>query len=243
MPLPAVEIRKLTKQFRVRHGWFKSRILTALEDVSFSVLPGEAFGLIGRNGSGKSTLLRVLSTILIPTAGQAWMNGIPVSSVRSIKGLVGVIPPIPCGFSGELTGRQNLEFFAVLQRLEPAAIGGRVEQLLERVGIADLGSQPFWTYSTGQRQRLNIARALLHDPPILLFDEPTRSLDPWAAREIRSWIKDELIRRRSKTLLVASNQAEEVAQLCDRIAFLRNGKTLFTGSAREAQEFSAADLC
>jgi ABC-2 type transport system ATP-binding protein len=242
MPTPAIEIRNLTKQFRVREKWFRSRKLTALEDVSFSIGSGEAFGLIGPNGSGKSTLLRILSTVLIPTAGQAWVQGVPVSRPRSIKALLGVIPSEAKGFSRELSGRQNLEFFAALQRLGLAAVRGRVEQLLERVGIAGLGEQPVWTYSTGQRQRLNIARALLHDPAILLFDEPTKGLDPRTAGEIRLWIREEMIHRQGKTLLIASNQMEDIGELCDRVVLLWKGRSTFTGLAKEAQELSAANL-
>ena len=224
MPPPAIEIRNLTKQFYVREGWFRSRRVTALEDISFSIGMGESFGLIGPNGSGKSTLLRILSTVLIPTSGQAWVKGVPVCRPRSIKPLIGVVPSEAKGFSRELSGRQNLEFFAALQRLEPPAVRDRVERLFERVGIAELGEQPVWTYSTGQRQRLNIARALLHDPAILLLDEPTKGLDPWTAGEIRLWIREEMIRRQGKTLLIASNQMEDIDKLCDRVVSLRKGK-------------------
>ena len=239
---PDIEIRNLTKRFRIWEGWFRSRRVIALEDVSFSIGTGEAVGLIGCNGSGKSTLLRILSTVLVPTSGQAWIHGIPISRVRSIKTLIGVVPSEAKGFSRELTGSQNLRFFAALQRLEPAAAHRRVEQLLERMGIADLGKQPVWTYSTGQRQRLNVARALLHDPPILLFDEFTKGLDPWASREIRLWIREELIHRQKKTLLIASNQMEDIGELCDRAVLLRQGRSVFMGSAKEAQKLSVVDL-
>ena len=230
---PAIEVRNLTKQFYVRDGWFRPRRVTALDGVSFSVGAGESFGLIGPNGSGKSTLLRILSTVLIPTSGGAWVRGIPVARVRAVKAMIGVIPSEARGFSRELSGRQNLEFFGVLQRLEPAAVRDRAEQLLERVGIADLSEQPVWSYSTGQRQRLNIARALLHDPPILLCDEPTKGLDPWAAGEIRLWIREDLVRRQGKTLLIASNQMEDVEATCDRVALLRKGTSIFVGRMEE----------
>ncbi len=235
MSTPAIEVRNLTKQFRVREGWFRSRRVAALEDVSFAVGPGEACGLLGPNGSGKSTLLRILSTVLLPTSGEAWIGGISVSLADRIKALMGVVPSEPRGFSRELTGKQNLSFFATLQRLEPERIPHRTEHLLRRVGIAGLGEQPFWTYSTGQRQRLNIARALLHEPPILLFDEPTKGLDPWTAGEIRLWIREELVRRQEKTLLVASNQMEDVETMCDRVVLLRKGRLTFVGRAEEAE--------
>lgn len=239
MPTPAIEARNLTKQFHVREGWFRSRRVTALEGVSFTVGEGEVCGLAGPNGSGKTTLLRVLSTVLLPTSGGAWIRGMPVSCTRQIKALIGVVPSEARGFSRELTGQQNLRFFATLQRLEPARIRHRVDELLHRVGIAELAEQPVWTYSTGQRQRLNIARALLHDPPVLLFDEPTKGLDPWTAGEIRLWIKEELIRRQGKTLLIASNQMEDVRAMCDQVVLLRKGSATFIGPAEEADELPA----
>lgn len=235
----AIEVRRLGKRFQYRDRWFRAHTIVALKEVSFSVAQGESFGLLGPNGSGKSTLLRILSTLLLPTEGEAWVAGEPVSRIEAIKRRIGVIPSAARGFRGLLNGRQNLEFFAVLQRLEPAAIRPRVESLLEKLGIAGLGDQPVWTYSTGQRQRLNIARALLHDPPILLLDEPTRGLDPWVAQEIRRWIREDLLLKQGKTLLVASNQVEDVRELCGRAALLVKGRMAWEGGvAREGCELS-----
>ena len=231
MPVSAIEVKNLTKEFYVRAGGFRSRKVTALDDVSFSIGTGEAFGLLGANGSGKSTLLRILSTVLLPTSGQAWVAGRPISQVKAVQSLVGVAPPDSKGFHGFLSGRQNLEFFAVLHRVEPKRVSSRVEELLQRLGIADLGKRPIWTYSTGQRQRLNLARAMLHDPPVYFLDEPTKGLDPWGAEEIRGWIRRELIGRRRKTLLVASNQKEELKELCDGLLFLRAGRLIWQGPA------------
>lgn len=225
----AVEMRNLTKRFRLRTGWLRCRTVAALEGVSFSVRAGESFGLFGPNGSGKSTLLRILSTVLLPTAGQARIHGVPVSDVRRIKPLIGVIPTDPKGFAGRLTGRQNLEFFAVLQGLEPSRIPPRIDELLSRTGVAELGDQPLWTYSTGQRQRLNIARGLLRDAPLLLMDEPTRGLDPSAAKELCRWIRQELVVREGKTALIATNRPEDVRALCDRMALLERGRLVREG--------------
>jgi ABC-2 type transport system ATP-binding protein len=225
----SIEVVELTKRFRHRVGLFKTRTVVALDHVSFTLQPGEALGLIGENGSGKSTLLRILSTVLLPTSGQAWVGGKPISDIAAVKTQIGLIPGDPKGFSAFLTGRQNLEFYAALQQIEPSRVRPRIEQLLQRVGISELDGQPFWSYSTGQRQRLSIARALLHDPPILFFDEPTKGLDPWMAQEVRSWIRRELIERQGKTLLIASNQMEDVEALCDRTATLRRGHLLQEG--------------
>lgn len=224
METPAIEVVELTKRFRHQVGLFKTRTVVALDHVSFTVQPGEALGLIGPNGSGKSTLLRILSTILLPTSGSAWVGGKPILDIAGVKAQIGLIPGDPKGFSAFLTGRQNLEFYAALQRIEPSRVRPRIEQLLQRVGLAELDGQPFWAYSTGQRQRLSIARALLHDPPILFFDEPTKGLDPWMAQEVRKWIRGELIERQGKTLLIASNQMDDVQALCARGVLLEKGR-------------------
>ncbi len=234
---PAIDIRGISKHFTVSVSLFQRERVHALRGIDLSVQPGEAFGLVGPNGSGKSTLLRVLSTVLIPSAGGAWVQGVPITRVCAVKRLVGVVPSESRGFSGEHSGRKNLEFFAALQRLEPAVVCGRVEYLLERMGIANLGLRPVWTYSTGQRQRLNIARALLHDPPICLLDEPGRGLDPWVARELRDWIKEELVERQGKTVLMASHQMEEIFGICSRAALLQDGKVAWVGPPEQIKDF------
>ena len=234
---PAIDVRGISKHFTVAVSLFRRERVHALRGIDLSVQPGEAFGLVGSNGSGKSTLLRILSTVLIPSAGRAWVKGVPIAQVCAVKRLVGVVPSESRGFSGECSGRQNLELFSVLQRLEPAAVRGRVEYLLERMGIANLGPRPVWTYSTGQRQRLNIARALLHDPPVCLLDEPGRGLDPWVARELRCWIKEELVERQGKTVLMASHQMEEISEICSRAALLRDGKIAWVGPPEQIKDF------
>ncbi len=231
----AIEAQNLSKHFTCSVGWLKRKALWALREVSFSVAPGEAFGLMGPNGSGKSTLLRILKAFFLPTAGRAWVFGTPTSDEGRIKPLIGVVPSSSLGFAGRLNAFQNLEFYAVLQDVPPGQLRARVQGLLDLVGLSELGGQPVWTYSTGQRQRLGIARALLADPPVLLFDEPTRGLDPWKAREIRKWIREELLIRKKKTLLVATNQTEDVRQLCDRAGILEHGRLVWQGTAAEAE--------
>lgn len=227
----AIEAEDLTKRFRYRSRWLRTRTVVALDHVTFSVARGETLGIVGSNGSGKSTLLRILSTVLLPTSGKAWVAGHSISKVTEVKKMIGVIQGDARGFSGFLSGRQNLEFFAVLQQVPQRALPHRVASLLETVGLSHLEEQPAWSYSTGQRQRLNIARALLHDPPILLFDEPMKGVDPWMAQELRDWIRKELLDRRGKTLLLASNQWEDVREICDRVFHLEKGRIVWEGSA------------
>ncbi len=232
---PAIDVVTLTKRFRPPIGWFRRRVVMALDRVSFRVEPGAVVGIIGPNGSGKSTLLRILSTVLRPSSGHAWIQGVPIAQVAKVKALISVAPADARGFVGQLNGRQNLAFYATLQRLAARQARERIRLLLDLVGLADLDGQPFWTYSTGQRQRLNLARALLHDPPILLLDEPTRGLDPWAAQAIRQWIRQELIQCRGKTLLIASNQPEDLDTLCDHVALLQRGRLVWDGPAHAAR--------
>lgn len=231
----AIEVQNLSKRFSCSVGWLKRRTLWALQEVSFTVAPGEAFGLVGPNGSGKSTLLRILSAFFLPTAGHARIFGIPISDEGRIKPLIGVIPSAPLGFAGRLNAFQNLEFYTVLQDAPPKQLRARVRGLLELVGLSELGGQPVGTYSTGQRQRLNVARALLPDPPVLLFDEPTRGLDPWKADDLREWVREELLVRKKKTLLVATNQREDVRQLCNRVGVLRAGRLVWQGAVEEVK--------
>lgn len=219
----------LSKRFTVRTGWWRARTLQALDRVTFSVHPGEAFGLLGPNGSGKSTLLRLLSTVLLPSHGEARVGGHSIRDTARVKTVLGLVPSDARGFTGLLSGPQNLEFFAALQGVPAQAVRPRIAALLETLGLAALSNQPAWTYSTGQRQRLSLARALLHDPPILLLDEPTKGLDPWGAQTIRRWLREELIQRLGKTVLLATNQLEDVRALCSRAAVLRQGRLAWQG--------------
>ncbi len=234
MDKPAIEVDGIGKEFRIPNGLFRRRTVTALKEVTFSVGRGEAFGLIGPNGSGKSTLLAILSTVLLPSSGRARVGGISISEENRIKPLIGVIPPDPRGFAWRSSAFQNLEFYAVLQNLPSLLIHRRIGELLEIVDLSPVKERPIWTYSTGYLQRLNVARALLHDPPILLFDEPSLGLDPWLARSFRKWVREELIGRRKKTLLVATNQLDDVHQMCDRAALLEEGRLVWQGPAAEA---------
>ena len=238
MATPAIEVVELTRYFRKRVGWFRSEKLVALESVSFSISCGESFGIIGPNGSGKSTLLRILSTVLLPSSGTAAVGGHPITHPARIKALIGVVPSDPKGFASRLSGRQNLEFFAALYSRGVSAgnIRNRVDQLLQRVGLAEMGCQEFWTYSTGQRQRLSIARALLHDPPILLLDEPTKGLDPWMAHACRRWVREELVDRMKKTVLIASHLMEDIERMCDRAILLRRGRLVWEGDSSRVKD-------
>lgn len=225
----AIEVKNLTKVFRISSGWFSRKIIVALENVSFNVPTGRAFGILGANGSGKSTLLKILSTLLVPSSGNAWVGGFSLSKIQHVKPLIGLISGEAKGFSGRLNAWQNLEFYAALQHLPLKNARQRIGELFERVGLANQDGQPVWTFSTGQSQRLNIARALLHDPPILLFDEPTKGLDFWTAKLFRNWLRMQLIEKEGKTLLMATHQPEDLRELCEEAIMLREGRLVWQG--------------
>lgn len=233
MPL-AVEVREVSRKFRVPSGFWKFRTVTALEKVSFSVSEGQALALVGPNGSGKSTLLKILSGVLLPSSGRVSVGGVAVGKGKRLGALAGVVPERALGFSPRLDARQNLEFFSALYALAPRAAKRRSEELLERVGLSGMEGKPFGVYSAGQRRRLSLARALLHNPPILFLDEPFKELDPWVAQGLRTWIRESLIGREGKTVVLATHHAVEAAEICHRALLLWAGQAAWEGPAGEA---------
>jgi ABC-2 type transport system ATP-binding protein len=205
----------------------------ALAGVSFSVGWGEAVALVGPNGAGKSTLLRVLATLIYPTRGRAVLGGFDVEHQPGCaRQQLGYHTGGDEGFYGRLSGRENLAFFATMNNLPRAAARERIAQVTNWVGIsADLDRQ-VRTFSTGMTHRLGLARALLHGPPVLLLDEPTRSLDPLAASDFRRLLRNELVRGRGTTLLFASHTLAEVEEIADRVVLLDAGKVLACDSPR-----------
>lgn len=207
-----------------------SEVTVALDHVNIKIRSGELFGLLGPNGAGKTTLVKCLSTILIPDKGTAVVNGFDIrrqtSMVRASLGLV---------IGGErtlywkLTARDNLMYFASLYKMPRKQARERVEELLEIMQLSDRADERLEDYSTGMRQKIAITRALLHDPPVLLLDEPTLGLDPTFSRQIRNQIK-ELSEKHGKTILLATHYMEEADQLCDRVAIINDGKVVAVDS-------------
>lgn len=235
----AIEAAGLVKVFPRRKGLSRSRsngsgATTALDGVSFTVAPGEVMGLIGPNGGGKTTLIKILCTLLVPTAGTARVNGCDVEKqATDVKRSVGYGLDSERSFYYRLSGRQNLAFFAPLLDIAGRAAARRIDEVLDLVGLSADADGQFMTYSTGMRQRLGLARALLANPPILFLDEPTKSLDPVAARGFRQFVKERLVRGMGRTLLLATHTMEEAEYLCDRIIMLDHGKVRATGTYAE----------
>ncbi|MGA9398461.1 MAG: ABC transporter ATP-binding protein [Anaerolineaceae bacterium] len=221
----AIEVMGLHKEFKTRVGFWsgKTKTTIAIDDVSFNVRRGELFGLLGPNGAGKTTTVKILSTILLPTSGNASIFGLDVvKQTQTVRERIGFTFGGARGLYGRLSASDNLRYFAELYGLEPAVTSKRILELLDLVGLADRSEDRVETYSSGMQQRLHLARALLHDPELIFLDEPTVGIDPVGARELRKTVK-ELVAR-GKTILLTTHYMAEAEELCDRIAVINKGR-------------------
>jgi len=199
----------------------------ALAGISFEVRRGESLALLGANGAGKSTLLRILATLIIPTSGSARVAGHDtVSEPRAVRRQLGYHAGSDLGFYARLTGRENLRFFGRLNHISDPALRRRIDFLGQQFRLGDALDRQVRALSSGTIQRLSLARALLHQPSVLLLDEPTRSLDAIAASEFRRFLKSDVLQRESTSLLFASHTLPEVEFLADRVAVIDAGRLL-----------------
>ncbi len=228
----AIETQGLTKRFPERKRYrdlilhpLRRRTITALEDVTIQVERGEVFGLLGPNGAGKTTFAKTLCTLVYPTAGSAFVNGHDVTrDPKAVRRTIGYVLAEERSFYWRLTATENLRFFASLCNLPPRDAERKIVEVLELVGLTEAADRPFKGHSSGMRQRLAIARGLLTDPEVLFLDEPTRALDPLAARALRRFFKDVLVGERKRTIVLATHNTAEAEELCDRIAILDRGR-------------------
>jgi ABC-2 type transport system ATP-binding protein len=228
---PAIEVQDLVRTYRTREGTFRRRRNTveALRGVSFSVEPGELFGLLGPNGAGKTTTIKILTTLLLPTSGSARVLGLdPAKQARDVRGRIGYVFGGDRGMYDRLSALDNLRYFADLYRVPVARKRERIDELLEMVGLKGREGERVETYSRGMRQRLHIARGLLHDPEVVFLDEPTIGLDPVGARELRDTIAG--LRTAGKTILLTTHYMFEADALCDRIAVIAKGQIVAEGT-------------
>jgi len=200
-------------------------LFTAVDGVNLQIKRGEIFGLLGPNGAGKSTTIRMLCTLLEPTSGVAYVNGFDiVKQANDVRRSLGTLLAGERSIYWKLSGRENLEYFAALNHIPPTVARKRVEELIERMEIKERANELVEKYSTGMRQRIAIAKALIARPPILLLDEPTLGLDPQAARNLRELILD--LQKEGHTILLTTHYMEEADLLSDRIGIIDTGKII-----------------
>ncbi len=223
----AIEVSHLQRIFKTFTGVIKRvpKEVRAVEDVTFDIQEGELFGLLGPNGAGKTTTVKMLTTLLIPTAGEARVRGMDVVKQASqVRRHIGFIFGGERGLYWRLSGIDNLRYFASLYGVEPEISKKRIPYLLEMVGLLDRGDEKVQGYSRGMKQRLHVARTLLHDPEILFLDEPTIGLDPVGARDFRNVILN--LQSERKTILLTTHYMFEADALCDRIGVINHGRII-----------------
>jgi ABC-2 type transport system ATP-binding protein len=225
----AIETHDLTKTYSANGS-----AIEAVRGVSIAIPRGELFGLFGPNGAGKSTLIRMLATLLAPSAGDAHVNGFDIArESEAVRASIGLVFANEHSFYGRLTGRQNLDFFAALQNIPRKQIRQRVDELFEMFELTRAADRMFQTYSTGMRQKLNVARALLRNPPILFLDEPTKGMDVPTADAVRKLLKEDIVMRQGKTVFLTTHDLYEMENLCDRVGVIARGEIQTFGTPRE----------
>lgn len=224
---PVIDMQNLSKTYR--EGWLGGRSFRALQDVTLQIHPGEVFGLLGPNGAGKTTMIKILLGILHASQGHATVLGEAAGS-RAARRRIGYLPE-NLTFPKHHTGRGALYFYARLNEVPEAIIRKREPELLETVGLRGRETEPVRKYSKGMRQRLGLAQAMMHDPEILIMDEPTDGLDPVGRSEIRKVI--EQLKERGKTVFLNSHILQEVEMVCDRVAILAKGKLRSLGTTSD----------
>jgi len=242
-----IEVQNLRRVYKTTIGLIRRKIkeVVAVEDISFDVHAGELFGLLGPNGAGKTTTVKMLTTLLIPTSGSAKILGMDVvKEAGSIRARIGFIFGGDRGLYWRLSGNDNLRYFASLYHVDPEVSKKRIPYLLDLVGLGDRGQEKVEGYSRGMKQRLHVARTLLHDPELLFLDEPTIGLDPVGARDLRQMVRN--LQDEGKTILLTTHYMFEADALCQRIAVVNHGKliALDTPEAlkREVKDLSVIEL-
>jgi ABC-2 type transport system ATP-binding protein len=245
--MDVIVVERLVQIYQPQIGIFRSKKkeFVALQGIDFTVKKGEVFGLLGPNGAGKTTTIKILTTLLIPTSGSAMVLGNDiVREPEKIRRHIGFVFGGERGLYGRLSGYENLVYFANLYHVPPDIQRKRIPHLLEMVGLAGREREKVQGYSRGMKQRLHIARALLHNPEILFLDEPSIGLDPVGAKEMRQMVVD--LQNAGKSILLTTHYMFEADALCQRIAIINHGKivTLDTpsGIKRHAQDLSIVEI-
>jgi ABC-2 type transport system ATP-binding protein len=232
--MPVIEVERLSRTFRARTG-IRRRSATEVEavrDITFGVERGELFGLLGPNGAGKTTTIKMLITLLLPTSGSARVLGHDVvEEANDVRRRVGYVFGGDRGLYDRLSGIDNLRFFAELYSVPASEQHRRIDELLELVGLDGRQKERVEGYSRGMRQRLHIARGLLHRPEVLFLDEPSIGIDPVGARELRETVAR--LRDEGTTILLTTHYMFEADELCDRLAVISDGRIVAEGTPDE----------
>lgn len=222
-----IEVRDLRKTFRDK----KRGEINAVDGVSLHAEPGKIYGLLGANGAGKTTLLRVLATLLKPTSGSARVAGYDVESeAEKVRANVGFLAASTALY-GRLTAREMITYFGELNGMSYGAIKRRIEELADQLDMREFLDRRCEKFSTGMKQKTSIARTLIHDPAVMIFDEPTLGLDVMTARSIVQFVRE--CKERGKTVIYSTHMMNEVEKLCDTIGVIHGGRLLAEGSLAE----------
>jgi len=222
-----IEARSLSKRFQDK----KRGEIRAVDNVSFTCQPGKIYGLLGANGAGKTTTLRMLATILEPTDGTVIVNGFDVvEHPEKVRANVGFLSTATALYP-RLTAQEMVEYFGRLNGLDEATLKKRIDDIFTRLDVNSFRDRRCDKLSTGMKQKTSIARTLVHDPPVMIFDEPTTGLDVMTARTIIGFIAD--CRDRGKTVIFSTHIMSEVERLCDHIGIIHGGKLLEEGTLTE----------
>ena len=223
---PALEVRGLVKDFSVGLRGVKLR---AVDQLTLRIAPGQVYGLLGPNGSGKSTTIKLILGLLEPTAGECRVFGVPSGRVEARRD-VGYLPEAPY-FYRHLTGRELVRFYARMCGLSGGMLAARVDEMLALVGLTGAAARRIGTYSKGMLQRIGLAQALVHDPRLLILDEPTAGVDPVGSAEISELILR--LKAQGKTVLITSHLLGQIEEICDRVAILDHGRLILEGAVPE----------
>jgi sodium transport system ATP-binding protein len=211
----------------------------AVDGVTFDCSPGEIFGLLGANGAGKTTLLRMLSTVISPTAGHASVAGFDIEKQPAeVRRSIGFLSTTTALYQ-RLTAREVIRYFGQLHGIEKRRLKERTDEVIELLGISEYANRLCDKLSTGQKQRVGLARTILHDPPVLFFDEPTAGLDVLASQTVMEFIEGR--REAGKTVVFSTHIMSEAERLCDRIAVIHNGQLAAIGTLDELRTMTGQD--
>lgn len=224
----AIQTKELGRIYKIRSGKKdEPKELVALQNINLQVEPGELFGLLGPNGAGKTTLIKILTTLLAPTSGQAWVAGLDVTrEANQVRQRINMVSGGESSGYGLLTVRENLWMFSQFYGIPSAYANQRIKELLEVVGLGDRLNTKSSDLSTGLRQKMNIVRGFITDPDVLFLDEPTLGLDVGASRDVRRFIRSWVKNDPTRSLLLTTHYMVEAEELCDRVAIINQGRVL-----------------